>query len=171
MVKAFYSDTEKRADAYGLLRFAYERLCGDPCPEIEKTAEGKPFFPSRPGVHFSISHTQGRVMVCIADGPCGCDTQLIRPVRENVLRRVCADGELADFDFFELWAMKESFIKLRGVFIPYREMPFRRADGLIRAPDPAVHTRLYPAPGFMSAVCALEPPEEELIFVPPKNLI
>ncbi len=171
MIEAFASDGGGRADAYRLLAYAYRRLYGAPLPEIVKTPEGKPFFSARPEVYFSLSHTRGRVMVCMGDVPCGCDTQLTRPVPDSVVARTCTPEELAAFDFFELWTLKESLIKLRGRFIPYREMVFFRAGGEIRTASEGVLARLYPAGAYMSALCCEGTPPEAEIFVPARNLI
>ncbi len=170
MIQAFASDSGVRADAYRLLAYAYRRLYGAPLPEIVKTPEGKPFFPARPEVYFSLSHTQGRVMVCIGDMPCGCDTQLKRPVSDGVIARTCAPEELAAFDFFELWTLKESLIKLRGRFIPYREMVFFRDGDAVRTSPGDIQARLYPAGAYMSALCCAGTPPEAEFFVPARNL-
>ncbi len=171
MIEAFISDGGAKADAYRLLAFAYRRLYGAPLPEIAKTPEGKPFFPARPEVFFSLSHTPGRVMASIGGVPCGCDVQIIKPVSDSVIARVCAPEELADFTFFELWTLKESLIKLRGRFIPYREAAFRREGAEIKTPLENVRARLYPAGAYMAALCCAGSPPEEVIFVPAGNLI
>ncbi len=171
MVTAFYSDSGEKADAYRLLAYAYEKLHAAPMPEIAKTPEGKPYFPSRPGVFISVSHTPGRVMVCLGEAPCGCDTQILKNVPDRVASRVCAEAELAEFGFFELWTLKESLIKLTGRFIPYKDMVFRRDGADILPPSPGVRARLYPADTHMSALCAKTDPPDRLIYVPVRNLI
>ncbi len=170
MVTAFYSALREKGDAYRLLEYAFGRLYALPCPEIAKTPEGKPCFPRRPDVFFSLSHTKSMTMVCLGSAPCGCDIELIRPVRESAVKYACGEDELAEFDFFELWTLKESLIKLRGRFTPYRDMVFRRAGGAIAASDPGVRARVYAVEGHAAAICALEEPPEALIRVPIKNL-
>lgn len=171
MLEAFISDGGARADAYRLLAYAYRHLYGAPLPEIVKTPAGKPFFPAHPDIFFSLSHTRGRVMVCMGDVPCGCDIQIIRPVSDSVVAKTCAPEELAVFDFFELWTLKESLIKLQGRFIPYREMVFLWDGAEIRPPLENVRARLYPAGTHMAALCCVgEPPKAE-IYVPAGNLI
>ncbi len=152
MVTAFITDSGNRRDAWRLLEYAFRARFAAPLPEVRKTARGKPYFPDFPNVRFSLSHTPGRSMVCIANAPCGCDIQALRPVGESLIRRVCAEAELAEFDFFELWCLKESFIKLTGRFVPYLDMEFRRRDGVILPPRPGLAARLYPEPGYQAAV-------------------
>lgn len=170
MATAFISPLFQKSDAYRLLRYAFERLYALPCPEVAKTPEGKPYFPLRPDVFFSLSHTEDMAMVCLGAAPCGCDVQLVRPLRPGTAAYVCREEELLDFDFFQLWTLKESFIKLRGRFIPYKDMVFRRVDGTVAAPAPDVRSRLYEVKGHAAAVCALEEPPAALISVPAKNL-
>ena len=53
---------------------------GDPVENFTESAgiHGKPYFPSHPHVHFSVSHT-GRLWVCaFADAEVGCDVQEYR---------------------------------------------------------------------------------------------
>ena len=100
-------------------------------PRIARTELGKPYFPDRPDLHVSVSHS-GRYFVCALSGaPVGVDIQ------EHVLRR----GETVDtasarliktarrffhpdevkfiendtFErFFRVWTAKESFVKYTG---------------------------------------------------------
>lgn len=158
MTYSLWSDFPEKRGAYALLRYAAEARLGAPCPDVEKDAHGKPYFPARPELHFSLSHTRGAVMVCLGDAPCGCDIELVRPVRKSVARRVCTPRELAELDFFELWTLKESFFKLRGRSdAPFWEARFSRsADGLL-APDPTVQCALFRLGPYMSAVCSRSP--------------
>ena len=131
---------------------------------IEKTEHGKPYFPERPDIHFSLSHTEGAVMCAVSSSPVGCDVQIHRQVPERLPERVCSPEELLQFRFFDLWALKESWIKLRGeIDRPLREISFSARDGLISAPpcpadgsDPLpVFARVYEGPdGYSAAVCS-----------------
>jgi len=136
---------------------------------IEKTRFGKPFFPDRPDIHFSVSHTDGAVLCAVSSGPVGCDVQIRRAISGRLPARVCAPEELLRFDFFELWTLKESWIKLCGrLDRPLREVVFGLSDGAITAPpapvcasgpDPGparVSTRLYGGfDGYAVAVCSV----------------
>ena len=135
---------------------------------IEKTQFGKPFFPDRPDIHFSISHTDVAVLCAVSSGPVGCDVQIRRAISGRLPARVCAPEELFLFDFFELWALKESWIKLCGrLDRPLREIVFGLSGGAITAPPaiifapvgdfgPArVSARLYGGfDGYAVAVCS-----------------
>lgn len=94
--------------------------------EIAEGAYGKPFLPRRPDVHFSLSHSGGRVMCVTADRPVGCDIQETSPRDLRIAHRFFSDAECeAIFAgeseearqrmFFRIWALKESFLKCIGL--------------------------------------------------------
>lgn len=170
MTYVFWSDCPEKSGAYRLLQYAVRERLGFPCPKIVKDAHGKPYFPSRPEIRFSLSHTRGAVMVCLGDAPCGCDIELIRPVRPGVPLRVCAPEELAEFDFFQLWTLKESLYKLRGHWEkPLWAAVFSRSPERILSPDPAVTCALFPLGAYQSAVCSLSPVDAP-VFVSDNDL-
>ncbi len=168
MIRAFFSEKSGREAAYRLLARAVEDVYGVPCPEIEKDEHGKPRFPARPEIHFSLSHTAGLVLAVVGDRPCGCDAEpLARPVRPSVAARVCTREELAEFSFLELWTLKESFFKVRGTLpYPFYEARFSRAGGAVLTPDPLLHARLYPLGPWVAAVCAEGELPSEILPVP-----
>ncbi|MEG2001093.1 MAG: 4'-phosphopantetheinyl transferase superfamily protein, partial [Evtepia sp.] len=91
--------------------------------KIDRTADGKPYFPLAPQVQFSITHS-GRFWCCaFSDTVIGLDLQIHRPCRkESISKRFfCADEDdflkahhYDDKYFFDLWAAKESFFKYTG---------------------------------------------------------
>lgn len=98
--------------AYWLLRRALRECCGwQELPDMAHTPSGKPYFPVRPEVHFSISHTDGAVLVGLADREIGVDVERIRPVKEQMLRRFDCDSENM---FFEVWTRREARAKRTG---------------------------------------------------------
>lgn len=86
---------------------------------------GKPRFEPSVGVHFSISHSGGRVMAAVSDGPVGCDVERIAPTDPDVVRAALSPREFAavaripggterDRGFCRLWVRKESYLKALG---------------------------------------------------------
>ena len=86
---------------------------------------GKPYFKDHPDIHFNISHSRGLVVCAFHDGEIGVDVELVRTFRENVLRRICTDKEIAAIQkekgtpiyeelFFRYWTAKESYLKYTG---------------------------------------------------------
>jgi len=171
MIRSFYSDTGEKSAAYALLRLAVEQVFGTPMPDIEKTASGKPFFPSRPDIHFSVSHSKRHVLVTVGTAPCGCDIEDERPYREETARRVSSTEELAAFSFLDLWTLKESYVKLKGNFERnIRDIVFSRDRSRIIPPEEGLFARLAGISGVHAAIiCEGEMPDEP-IFIPTSQL-
>jgi 4'-phosphopantetheinyl transferase len=76
-------------------------------------------------IFFNISHTEDKIICCIADNECGADIEKIKPLKEDLIRRVCSDEEInmllesknKEELFTKLWTMKESYIKYKGASI------------------------------------------------------
>lgn len=150
--------TKPRAssDAYILLARVVETEYGCALPRIDRTANGKPFFPDRPDIHFSLSHTGTHVLCAVSDCPVGVDVELVRTVRDGVPERVCTGDELKLFDFHDLWVLKESYIKLHGGTLSWMSrIAFSRVGDRILTPDRCSFARLYSGiAGCRAAVCS-----------------
>lgn len=140
-----------------LLSYGYKELYGKDMPEILKTEKGKPYFSDDPNVFFSLSHTDNYVMCAIGKSPVGCDIQNVRPVSAKTVQRACIEKELECFSFFQLWTLKESWIKLNG-FISgeIKNIQFSGTVDSIIPPSPAVAARLYVVDGCVAAVCSAD---------------
>ena len=103
------------------------------------SVHGKPYFPSHPHVHFSVSHTGGIWVCAFADREVGCDVQDHRdhddPDRlARIAARWFSDGECRYFDehgrepaeFYRIWSRKEAYVKYTGDGIA--EGKFREFD-------------------------------------------
>ena len=157
------TEAEKRREplcAYAALRLALRRTYGwQELPQMARTDRGKPYFPGFPDLHFSLSHTEGAVLVGISDRPLGVDIQRIRPVSRRLLGRVAGEGE----DFFSAWVRREARSKRTGVGVGAmlrKEMPMEEGEGfclLETFPGYAagVSARAEDLPGTLW-VCALE---------------
>ena len=105
--------------------------------DIAREENGRPFFPGRE-TDFSISHSHNMVAVSLAKGGTsgkanprtGCDVQLIRPrprMREIAEKFFSAaekeyvfhkgEGQADTDKFFQIWVLKECFLKLRGLSV------------------------------------------------------
>jgi phosphopantetheinyl transferase len=132
------------ADALALLTRLVRERYDIALPDIAKTPAGKPFFPDRRDIFFSLSHTKSHVLAAVADAPVGADVETVRVVTPTLMSRVCTARELSQFDFLDLWVLKESYVKLlggslSGVF----EHRFSRLGGEIIPPDGVSVCRLY----------------------------
>lgn len=92
-------------------------------PAIQVDDFGKPFFPSRRDIHFSLSHCESAVMAAVDYAPVGCDIEDIQslpsaellavalsPEESRAVESSTAPGET----FTALWTRKESAVKRSG---------------------------------------------------------
>lgn len=152
-------------DPYALLAALLRETKGvDPPPEIARTEWGKPYFPHRPELHFSLSHSGGLALCALADTPIGADLELVRPRKPGLPRYVLSDREQAWYedrgscweDFYILWTLKEARVKCTG-------------QGIFRRPARAISVPLLPGgetdwDGFRFTVIAGESQEEGDFF-------
>ena len=103
-------------------------MLGDEAPDgiydFAYTELGKPYFINIPGVHFSISHSGEMAMVAVSDREVGADIQEWRELKSDIAGRFFHPEEKAHLEklsasesekaFFELWCLKESYIKFTG---------------------------------------------------------
>lgn len=146
-----------------LLAEAFRREYGAALPEIAVAPGGKPYFPQRPDVFFSLSHSGEHLLCALSGAPIGCDVQKRRALLPGTEERLMDERERRDFEFFELWCLRESLLKLSGGG-SLRTARFRREGGRILPPDARVSCRLYGGiDGCACAVCSLEAPPGEIL--------
>jgi len=146
---------ENSAAAYRLLEYAVGEVWGTECPEIVRASGGRPGFAGG-GRYFSLSHTGTRVLVGVSDSELGVDAERRRPLRARLERRIMSPAEREEFDFFELWTLREAVFKLtgRGTLM---DMELRRAGGETLTPFEGVRCRSYDClPGCAAAAASYE---------------
>lgn len=158
-MRLFYANIkeyDQHAAGQRLLKIAYDAFSGGTAPNVIKDEHGKPYFPERPDIHFSISHSGSFALCAIDCYPVGADIQFIRPVTVSLIRRVCGAKELIYTGFFDLWVLKESHIKLFGeLTAPYSEICFTPEAGGYSCKD--VKGRVFDGPlGYKIGVCTVE---------------
>ena len=125
-----------------LLERMYFAETGEKLPEIQYTAQGKPYFPGKK-FHFSISHTAKHVFCALSDRNIGIDAEeMDRVVSESVAQRFLSEAEQRRLSAFpdlnqgllRLWVLKESWAKLtgRGLGNYLKDTDFDPADPRIR---------------------------------------
>ena len=133
----------ERALAWGLLRLALARELGlHALPETAREPGGKPYFPARPELQFSLSHSHGGAVCALHSLPVGVDIEKLRPAPRRL-----AQG-MEDEAFFRLWTAKEATVKREG-----------RGIAALRGPlEPDGHCRCLESllPGFIITVCPSE---------------
>ena len=82
---------------------------------------GKPYLPDYPQVHFNLSHSGERVMCIMGPAACGCDVEQVDRNQKQIdlVIRCLAESEQRQaarsaVDFFRIWTLKESILKLSG---------------------------------------------------------
>jgi len=159
-----YEDRNGSIAVRSLLENAFMAEYREILPKIEKTPSGKPYFPDKPDIHFSLSHSKTHVLCVLADVPVGADTESPRRITERAVRYFCSREELREFDALDLWVLKESYIKLvGGTLVLMKSLRFSRTDGVISAPDRGVESKLYRIGDCRVAVSALGE-------IPPDNI-
>lgn len=90
-----------------------------------RTEKGKPYLDGSP-LHFNLSHSGNFVACAIDESPIGIDIEVIRPVRQELCKKVCAqdecayvfpNGEFSSERFLLLWTAKEALMKQIGIGI------------------------------------------------------
>ncbi len=102
---------EQHKAAYELL-YAAASFLGLTVGQIEKTENGKPYFPDTRGVFFSIAHADGMAAVAIGDSKCGIDIEGNREVSERI-REKYLDNAPEDEALLR-WTERESYGKYEG---------------------------------------------------------
>ncbi|RCX18144.1 4'-phosphopantetheinyl transferase [Fontibacillus phaseoli] len=85
---------------------------------------GKPLLSGDTGYHFNQSHSGQWVVGILADSPCGIDAEEIREADLGIAEHCFAKQEFRDLQavpvelrgeyFFDLWTLKESYVKASG---------------------------------------------------------
>jgi len=135
---------------------------------LARDANGKPVALGLP-IELSISHSGSYAVCAVAAERVGIDIQELRPVDLKIARRQFTAPEYDMIAkrpqqdqanaFFDLWTLKESYIKWdgRGLAIPLSSFSFRfNGDAVtLDAPElrvtPFLHR--YSVPGYKCAVC------------------
>ena len=99
------------------LQLPVEDIC------IERGEYGKPYIKDHEEWQFNISHTDGLIVIAVADCPIGIDVEKIREPDYRIAKRfftkaeneyIGSDIEGRDVRFFEIWTKKEAYIKYIG---------------------------------------------------------
>lgn len=145
--------------AYALLGHAYRSEFHANPPPIEKTPNGKPFFPSSPDIHFSLSHSKTHVLCALSRRPVGADIESPRQISARAINYFCSPDELEMFDPLDLWVLKESYIKLiGGTLAMVKKIRFSLVGDRIVAPDENAFPMLYRVGECRAAVTAFGAP-------------
>jgi len=111
-------DKERSMAVELCLQYALFKAGEDIHPEIIKGQRGKPGFKDLP-IFFNLSHSGDKAMCVISPSEVGCDIENAdKKANLKVAARFFSKEEYESItspsDFFRLWTLKESYIKLVG---------------------------------------------------------
>ena len=110
---------------------------------ILRDSYGKPYLHRVENIHFNVSHSEDWVVAAIGSRQIGIDVEFIQPTDLAVAEIVLTPFELQTFGtmpledqlayFYELWTLKESYVKAvgHGLSIPlhsFEILPFAERD-------------------------------------------
>ncbi len=116
--------------------------------QFELGAQGKPSLTGYPEIHFNLSHSGNQVICTVGPTEVGCDVEEINPAHTKTIIRCFAESEQilaaqSAENFFRLWTLKESILKLsgKGFTIPFNSFEVSLNPLSVRQeifPDPIV---------------------------------
>lgn len=142
-------DALRCVSGYALLRYATGRAD----LSVARTPEGKPYLPDMPDFHFNLTHSGDYVAIAYGPEPVGMDIEQIRAdgIRPGIAQRFFSPAEqefaAKEQGFFQIWSMKESYVKYLGTGLSY---PMQKFDVL--AEPLAAQYLVRELPGYVLAV-------------------
>lgn len=112
-----------------------------------KNKYGKPYLMGNEDFHFNVSHSNEWVVCAISDAPVGIDVEKIKPTDYNISERffseeehnyiICKEGQQKLDSFYDLWTLKESYIKAigKGLHMSLKDFSIVIFNGLIYLKD------------------------------------
>lgn len=104
---------------------------------IAEGENGKPYLLDYPEIHFNLSHSGNMVAATFANVEVGCDIERVEKIRLEIAKRFFCPSEYEHIvaqeseehqkeEFYRLWTLKESFMKVTGLGmqIPLNEFCF-----------------------------------------------
>ena len=104
---------------------------------------GKPYLIGRDDFYFNVSHSDEWVVCAVSDSVVGVDVEKIKPTDYNISKRffsedenkylVCKKGQQKLDSFYDLWTLKESYIKAigKGLHMSLRDFSIIIYNGFI----------------------------------------
>ena len=144
--------------------------------EITCDENGKPEVN---GIYFNLSHSGENVVCAVSEKPVGCDIEKIRAYKERIPERYFTENErqyLEKFqgedrkkEFFRLWTMKESYLKMtgEGLRVSLDQIAADIDDGgkiWRKGKECDVCIKEYDVPQYKLTVCAKEEVFDEKIY-------
>lgn len=152
----------------GLLLLKVLKMQGKSIEDIYYGENGKPELD---GLHFNLSHSHNMVALAVSEQPVGIDLEIIDKIHGNIAKRYFTERENAYLDafegaerekeFFRIWTMKESYLKMtgEGLSLELNRVDFVIGDKVTVYRDGKCcecFVKEYEVPGYKLTVCAEE---------------
>lgn len=116
---------KENIDSKDLLRKCLKKNFNISDYEIIYNEYNKPYLKNEK-IYFNISHDNGTTVLVVSDKEIGVDVEYFT-YKESVVRKYFTNNEQneilnstnKEYDFTRIWVMKEAFIKMKGIGIPY----------------------------------------------------
>lgn len=158
-IDRFHFEDDKKRSLYGeiLVRYFVGKIYSIPNHQIKINYDqnGKPYLDSFSGIHFNISHSGDWVMCAVDDVPIGIDIEQIQKIDTTIARHFFTPSEYrqiiveesgVDF-FYQLWTLKESYVKYKGLGLG---IPFDSFEFDISGNSPVLYSDDVKPPFFIS---------------------
>ena len=111
-------DKNRSLGVGALLMYALLREGLDPLTPVKIAPDGKPSLEGDP-LYFNLSHSGDMAMCIISDTSVGCDIESMKKEPNlKVAKRFFTEKEYESIrdkrDFYRIWTLKESYVKLNG---------------------------------------------------------
>ena len=138
---------------------------------IDDIRYGRHGKPELEGIYFNLSHSCDMVVCVVSDRSVGCDIEKIRDIDPGLADRFFTKNEIQYLEqfhgdekrdeFYRLWTMKESYMKMtgEGMSLSLNRFEFRITDDIKVYRDGSLydcHIKEYEIPGYKLTVCAKE---------------
>jgi 4'-phosphopantetheinyl transferase len=155
---------------------------------INYSEKGKPFTDRN--LRFNLSHSGNWVVAAFGNTTVGIDIEKIKPANFRVAERFFSDQEKKDLQllqgneklnyFFDLWTLKESYLKLlgKGLTRALNTFTVKKSGRIIQLEDlsgkdeKVFFRQYYPEEGYICSVCSFSDQfAEKVRFETAENLI
>ncbi len=125
-----------------LIRYAIKDFFGIPIKNqnFSYNQKGKPYITDYENVHFNLSNSGDMVVCAVGTDEIGVDIEKIRPIKEQVINKVCCSKELKYLEnstdktseFIRIWTAKEAYVKRSGEGLKgdLKKIPSNKAECL-----------------------------------------
>ncbi len=159
MTKVYYTnykDEKKQSQAgKALLDFVLRKYYDSEGYELRREEGGKPYIEGHP-VHFNLSHSGGIVVLAVSDKAVGVDTEPMRQIRAQVIKRYFGEDIADPEDRLFAWLERESYGKMTGEGFAVSEP---------RSPH-VFHRFEVTVDGKKHYICVCTPPDTESLLKP-----